>query len=123
MKRTKAELAALERDDMRCRRCGRGLEGTWQLWSVHHRLPRSAASKAAVDVVANLVLVCGSGTSPDCHWWIHQHPTESYDTGWLIRRGGTAPPDMVPLVDLAGRELFLTDQGGVAYAATKEAYQ
>jgi 5-methylcytosine-specific restriction endonuclease McrA len=111
MTRTKAEKAAIARDGANCLRCGRPLY--YYPASVHHRLRRSAGTKEQVDRLANLTTVCGSGTT-GCHREIHNHPTESYATGWLIRRGDDTP-DQIPLTDLAGRRFFLTDDGTVIY--------
>ena len=116
MKRTKAELEAIARDGQHCRRCGRFIRDDMP-YSVHHRLRRSAGTKAEVDQVANLVLVCGTGTSPHCHSWIHSHPDESFNDGWLIRRGDDLP-EKIPLAQASGRWFWLTEDGGVIYADT-----
>lgn len=118
MTRTTAERNAIKRDGPTCLRCGRDLVDFPA--SVHHRLPRSAGTKAKVDVLSNLVVVCGTGTSPHCHAWIHQHPAEAYATGWLMWRGECDPPESIPLVDIQGREFFLTDDGGVIYTGMGE---
>lgn len=47
--------------------------------AAHHVLPRSAGGGHSV---ANLLDVCNA-----CHRYIHAHPTESYETGWLRKRG------------------------------------
>lgn len=46
---------------------------------VHHMLPRSAGGG---HELANLLPCCG-----DAHDYIHAHPAESYERGWLRRRG------------------------------------
>lgn len=43
----------------------------------HHRHMRSQGGS---DDVANLLWVC-----EPCHTYIHGHPAESYEAGWLIR--------------------------------------
>lgn len=43
----------------------------------HHRLMRS---QGGPDDAGNLLWVC-----PSCHHYVHAHPTESYERGWLIR--------------------------------------
>lgn len=45
---------------------------------LHHRLMRS---QGGAHTVENLLHVC-----PPCHRYIHDHPEESYEKGWLIRR-------------------------------------
>lgn len=114
MSRTAAERAAIHRDGPTCLRCGRVLHNFPS--SVHHRLPRSAGTKDQVDRVENLVVVCGTGSSPHCHFDIHNNPTESYLAGWLVRRGDD--PATVPLVNLDGRQFFLTDAGDLVALLT-----
>jgi hypothetical protein len=83
MSRTSAETAALERDGPTCRRCGRSVEG--QLGSLHHRkLKGRATPKRDYDLVENLVVLCGTGTSADgCHSWCHGHPKDAHEEGWV----------------------------------------
>lgn len=45
---------------------------------VHHRRLRS---QGGGDEPSNLLAVC-----PPCHRYIHDHPAESYERGWLLRR-------------------------------------
>lgn len=104
--RTQAELAAIERDGQECLRCGRNLYGIPA--SVHHRLPRSAGTKAQVDRVENLTLLCGSGTTL-CHAHVHANPRESYATGFLIRRG--SDPASRPLLTQTGMMTMLLPDG------------
>jgi 5-methylcytosine-specific restriction endonuclease McrA len=52
--------------------------------TLHHKLPRSAGGPHTLD---NLIAVCSfDGSRDGCHEYIHAHPAESYDRGWLIRR-------------------------------------
>ena len=104
---TKAtRIAVLERDDFTCQRCKVSILG--QPYSIHHRKGRHCTNP---DALPNLITVCGSGSSPACHFDIHSHPAESYDTGWMIRRLGSEDPTDVPLIDLYGRLFGLTDDG------------
>lgn len=48
----------------------------------HHRLPRAHGGK---DTRENLLAVCAA-----CHHYIHTHPAESYERGWLTRSGKAA---------------------------------
>lgn len=48
----------------------------------HHRLMRS---QGGADDVSNLLWVC-----LPCHGYIHAHPAESYNAGWLLRSTGLA---------------------------------
>ena len=55
-----------ERDNQRCRLCGRANAYTY---SVHHIVYRSAGGNNDLD---NLILLCGSGSS-DCHLKVHSN--------------------------------------------------
>jgi hypothetical protein len=44
----------------------------------------------------------------------------AYRTGWLVKEGTEGPLE-IPLVNVAGYELFLTDDGGVVY--TQDAWR
>lgn len=80
--------AVKQRDKERCARCGR--VGA----NVHHRRMRSQSPKAVVHNIENLVLFCGSGTQ-GCHGYVHGHPSESYEKGWLVRSFND--PVVIPL--------------------------
>lgn len=69
----------LERDGYCCTRCGQILNSFF--YSLHHRLPRS---RGGTHTAANLVTVCGSGTSPGCHSWIERNRLRAYTDGWLL---------------------------------------
>jgi hypothetical protein len=53
--------------------CGKG----FRMYHRHHRLMRSHGGTNDLD---NLMWVCDG-----CHTYIHNHPKESYEKGWLIR--------------------------------------
>jgi hypothetical protein len=46
----------------------------------HHRLRRT---QGGGNDLFNLLWVC-----PPCHDWIHDHPEESYEKGYMVRKGG-----------------------------------
>lgn len=69
------------RDRLRCVRCGKNLY--YSPMSRHHRLMRSHADKNVKHQVYNLIDLCGSGTT-GCHGYVHAHPKESYENGWLV---------------------------------------
>jgi hypothetical protein len=82
----------LERDQRRCVRCGLHLEG--QRYSLHHRKPRG---QGGPDTPANLISLCGTGTT-GCHGWV-EHNRElarGPELGYLLRR--SAAPDLVPVL-------------------------
>lgn len=97
-----------ERDDTSCVRCGRWLQGVPA--SRHHRKRRSQASRMEVHAPSNLILLCGSGTT-GCHGWVHAHPRQARDHGWLLR--GTDDPKAVPMLHSLYGWVLLDDQGRV----------
>lgn len=99
--------AVLLRDGHHCRRCGRSVID--QPASIQHRLPRGRGGK---PTLANLVLVCGSATTPgSCHDWMeHVDRAQAYDDGWLCRTGED-PADVQVLTHDGWR--FFTDDGRV----------
>jgi len=66
------------------------------------------------DQPANLLLVCGTGTT-ECHGWIESQPAQAIARGFRISSG--AVPARVPYVDWTGREWILTDTAGKEPAA------
>lgn len=74
------------RDAYTCARCGHQAQGG----SRHHRQLRRHGDHSP----ANLVLVCGSGTT-GCHGWAHGNPAEAYKTGWLVHSWHN--PEHVPI--------------------------
>ena len=72
--------AVLHRDGWKCRRCGRAVDLT-----VHHRRPRSMGGtrRVAINGPANLVTLCGSGTT-GCHGWVEGNRRIAYALGWLV---------------------------------------
>lgn len=66
-----------ERDGWSCVRCGVSLYST--SGSRHHRKRRRSGGHGA----ANLVLLCGSGTT-GCHGWAHAHPDEARLVGLIV---------------------------------------
>lgn len=95
-----------KRDQGRCVRCGRHLEGIQA--SLHHRILGNRTDNRP----SNLIWLCGSGTT-GCHLWVHANGTASRDAGWIVSRHGPrentltvavryAVPDLARLLDDAG---------------------
>lgn len=61
-----------------------------QMFSRHHRQLRRHGDHSA----ANLILLCGSGTT-GCHGWVHANPALSYEMGWLLK--GWQTPEVEPV--------------------------
>lgn len=107
--------AVYERDGYSCQRCGRGcVPGSH---SIQHRLPKGRGGTSLdPNTMANLVLLCGSATSPDCHHHVESYRTESYDHGWLVRRGHD--PAEAPILRFGRSWWLLTDDGWQRCPAT-----
>ncbi len=89
-----------------CERCH-----TAEATNLHHRTPRGmgGSRQAWIDQPANLVLLCGSGTT-GCHGWVESHRAWALDQGWLCSRYGDGP-ELTGLVDVAGRVFHLDNAG------------
>lgn len=100
------------RDRDRCRRCG------VQTWQLHHRKPRGMGGTRdpLINSPANLVLLCGSGTT-GCHGWVESNRREARALGWLVSQW--ADPADVPIVH-NGRTTYLTEDGHVLTPTQKE---
>lgn len=94
------------REGRRCLRCGEGVGG-WSGGSRHHRRPRSHPWPG-LHGAANLVLLCGSGTT-GCHGWVHAHPAEAYRYGLLVHSWDD--PSRVPVLSKRWGWVWLSDDG------------
>lgn len=99
------------RDKWRCVRCGKELYGIQA--SLHHRRLRSHPFPG-LHKTGNLIWLCGSGTT-GCHGWVHAHPEESYENGWMVH--GWDNPTLVP-VTVGGNGRYLLDDYGKARKVT-----
>lgn len=92
----------IERDGSRCQWCGRYVRTEAGWYSLQHRRARGmgGSRRAATDAPANLVLVCGTGTT-ECHGYIESHPAEAAARGFRV--SSSADPARVELIDAAGR--------------------
>jgi hypothetical protein len=72
----------MERDGHRCVRCGVLLANVWAGYSCHHRQSKSVGP----DSLENRIMLCGSGSSPHCHQYVHAHPKEAREAGWIISK-------------------------------------
>ena len=99
---------ALERQGWHCLRCGANIHdpSRWPGRSGHHRQLRRAADPDVRHSPANIVELCGSGTT-GCHGWVHQHVAERL--GLIVPLG--ADPRDVPVFDWEGRRLLLNMDG------------
>ena len=106
-------MTILDRDGYRCVRCSKPIEGErGRDWSLHHRQPRGmggAKHRPMAHTAANLISVCGSGTT-GCHGHIEANRAEARDNGWLVWRN-TDPESVAVLVDHGSRWVYLSVDG------------
>lgn len=86
--------AVLARDDYCCQRCGAGLRVSEGDYSLQHRDNRGMGGSKAKHTMANLVAMCGSGTT-GCHGHVESEPLESDRLGWSVPNG--ADPECWPV--------------------------
>jgi hypothetical protein len=74
-------------------RCEAKLPGTCLgvATNMHHR---KAEGQGGLSLPANLLDLCGSGTT-GCHGWIEHNRTQSYDWGFLVK--STGDPELIPV--------------------------
>lgn len=103
------------RDQQSCVMCGVSLAVAYG--SRHHRKRRSQASRTEVHTPANLLLMCGSGSS-GCHGWVHAHPAWAYEHGFLVH--SWADPLTVPVKTFAHGWVLLDDSGNFKHFEMEE---
>lgn len=100
------------RDQGKCARCRQHVvhleRGTGFGWAIHHRRPKSKGGTALgwVNAAANGVVLC-----EDCHRYVHAHPGESYQKGFLVRANGIQKADEVSIVHAVLGHVLLDDDG------------
>ena len=110
---------ALQRQGWHCLRCGTNIHdpSLWPGRSGHHRQLRRRADPAVRDLPCNIVELCGSGTT-GCHGWVHAHPEEAREYGWLLR--STENPKKTPMLHALYGWVLLDDQGHVEIIEANE---
>jgi len=90
-----------------CERCGKTVTGQY---SIHHRKPRGmgGTKDPAINSPANLLLLCGSATSPDgCHTAVERFRASAVTTGFVVAQ--SADPEAVPVKMRNGWWLLRSD--------------
>lgn len=67
--------------DNRCVRCGHAVSSAWPGYNCHHRKLGNRSDNRP----ENLIILCGSGTV-GCHGWVHHHPREAREHGWIVSK-------------------------------------
>lgn len=80
----KNRLIVIARANYKCERC---LETSYDGISVHHRRPRmmGGSRNELLHLPANLILLCGSGTT-GCHGWVESNRDTARELGFLIEK-------------------------------------
>ena len=110
--------AVLERAQYSCEVGGHQIAGDerGRDWSIHHRVPRGMGGtrRAELNAPANLLLVCGSGTT-GCHGAIEGSRAGAYAAGWLLPYNADPATRPVMIEGHKKRWVLLTvDDEGVA---------
>ncbi|ANZ35321.1 hypothetical protein BBK82_03700 [Lentzea guizhouensis] len=76
---------------------------------------RRHASQGGLWVAENGLWACGHGNLDGCHGWIHQHPDDAKDNGWIVPWPND-PATVSTLIHTANyghARVFLDRSGGV----------
>lgn len=105
----------IARDMGACARCGRHVAHLQRgiAWSIHHRRPRGIGGTilAWVMAAANLIILCGSGTT-GCHGWVESNRREARALGFLVPLNGIQKADEVAIKHITLGLVYLNDEGG-----------
>lgn len=99
-----------ERDEGRCQRCGAFIGSRPR--SLHHRRARGMGGSRLANTAANLILLCGTGTT-GCHGWIESNRTKAEKLGFLVRQGHN--PALIPVLRFMRRRELPTDNGWIPF--------
>lgn len=117
----------LDRDMHSCVRCGMGVGDLRGMdFSIQHRRARGAGGSVLPDTAlpSNGVILCGSATSPHCHFDVERRRVEDEIAGyWSPQLVGGKPVVMttVPLHHAAYGWVLLDDLGGFERIARRAA--
>ena len=106
-----------DRDRQCCVRCGKPLYGA--MANLHHRRMRSHGW-TGLHNASNLIWLCGSGTT-GCHGWVHMHPAEAYEHGYLVHSWDD--PHKVPVDHSQWGKCYLWDDGAAGSEPEPELHQ
>lgn len=108
----------MERDEWRCACCGTPVRG--REYSRQHRVARGSGGtrRLVINSPANLVLLCGSATTPDrCHARAEQRDPDMYAAGFWLH--AVEDPLTVPVRHAVHGLILLNMAGGWTPAPAK----
>jgi 5-methylcytosine-specific restriction endonuclease McrA len=105
--------AVYERDNRQCVGCGVSISGGW--YSIQHRMARGTGG---TNALSNLVLLCGSATSPGCHRQCEDRLTTMRERGLWVPSWGN--PVETPITAWDGRVIYLADDGSWSFTIREE---
>ncbi|WP_030506413.1 HNH endonuclease [Microbispora rosea] len=111
----KVRQAVLERDNYACVSCGQSIIG--RPYSLQHRRARKMGGSRLswIDQPQNLITVCGTATTPDCHWKrMESRPTDAKGKGYVISEWPEVDPRLIPVEVLTenGKQWLWLTPGG-----------
>jgi hypothetical protein len=101
------------RDNGQCASCGIAISQGW--YSVQHRKARGVGG---TNDLSNLVLLCGSATSPGCHRKCEDRDLDMRERGFWIPSWGGEPAE-IPIVTWDGRVVYIAGDGTWSFTAPK----
>lgn len=104
-----------ERDKGCCAFCHKPISGErGRDWSLHHRRPAGMGGdkKPETHGPANLVLLCGSGTTY-CHGRVESNRADAMARGYLLSRHAVNPPSSFAIEHAVHGYVYLLDDGSV----------
>jgi hypothetical protein len=103
----------LARDNWQCAGCGKPVGGAFTWWSMQHRKARGVGGD---NSPCNLIVLCGSATSPGCHRLCEDRDREMHERGLWLR--SDEDPALVPVMVMSehgsGATVWLTADGRYA---------
>lgn len=107
-----------DRDGYCCVACGVSIIG--RPYSLQHRRARKAggARISWIGQPQNLITVCGTATTPDCHLTrMESRPSDAKDLGYVISEWPEIDPRFIPVTvvtEFGKARVWLTPDGGLS---------
>jgi hypothetical protein len=106
----------LARDNWQCVGCGKPVGGGFTWWSMQHRKARGVGGD---NSPCNLIVLCGSATSPGCHRLCEDRDREMHERGLWLRsdEDPAAVPVMIASEHGSGVTAWPTEDGRYVFEA------